>query len=111
MWTASAARAVERGVLPWICAENPVPTAETTPRRRYTRRAGDTHDPESLLQCQKKAPAVTLPQVVLVLATVLPLREFDPQWALDILASHQQRNHAASFSHRKRRIALVPQRE
>src|SRR4249919_3629666 len=47
--TESAARAVERGVLPWICSENPVPTAETKPLRRYTRRAGDTHDPESLL--------------------------------------------------------------
>jgi hypothetical protein len=54
---------------------------------------------------------VTLPQVVMVLATVLPLREFDTQLALDILAYQQQRNHAASLSHRKRRIALVTQRE
>jgi len=60
---------------------------------------------------KKKAPAVTLPQVVLVLAAVLPLREFDTQLALDILAYHQQRNHAAYLSHRKRRIALVTQRE
>ena len=28
-----------------------MPQAETTPRRRYTRHAGDTHDTESLLQC------------------------------------------------------------
>lgn len=54
---------------------------------------------------------MTLPQVVLVLATVLPRREFDPQVALDILAYHQQRNHAAYLSHRKRRIALITQRE
>jgi hypothetical protein len=54
---------------------------------------------------------VTLPQVVLVLAAVLPLREFDPQLALDILAYHQQRNHAAYLSHRKRRIALATQQE
>ena len=47
----------------------------------------------------------------MVLATVLPLREFDTQLALDILAYQQQRNHAASLSHRKRRIALVTQRE
>ncbi len=54
---------------------------------------------------------MTLPQVVMVLATVVPLREFDTQLALDMLASHQQRNSAASLSHRKRRIALVTQRE
>ena len=60
---------------------------------------------------KKKAPAVTLPQVVMVLATVLPLREFDTPLALDILTYHHQRNHAASLSHRKRRIALVTQRE
>lgn len=60
---------------------------------------------------KKKAPAVTLPQVVLVLAAVLPRREFAPQLALDILAYHQQRNPAASLSHRKRRIALVTRRE
>ena len=54
---------------------------------------------------------MTLPQVVMVLATVLPFREFDTRLALDILAYHQQRNHAAYLAHRKRRIALVPQRE
>jgi len=60
---------------------------------------------------KKKAPAVTWPHVVLVVAAVLPLREFDPQLALDMLLYHQQRNHAASLSHRKRRIALATQRE
>ena len=54
---------------------------------------------------------MTLPQVVLVLAAVLPLREFDTQLALDILAYHQQRNYAAYLSHRKRRITLATQRE
>src|SRR5439155_23827777 len=48
--TASAARAVSRGVLPWIGSENPVPKAETTPLKRYTRRTWDARDPESLLQ-------------------------------------------------------------
>ena len=54
---------------------------------------------------------MTLPQVVLVLAVVFPRREFDAQLALEILAYQQRRNHAASLSHRKRRIALVTQRE
>ena len=54
---------------------------------------------------------MTLPQVVMVLATVLPRREFDTQLALDILVYHQQRNSAAYLSHRKRRIALMTQRE
>ena len=60
---------------------------------------------------KKKAPAVTLPQVVMVLAAILPRREFDTQLALDILVYHQQKNHAAHLSHRKRRIALITQRE
>jgi hypothetical protein len=47
----------------------------------------------------------------MVLASVLPLREFDPQLALTILAYQQQRNHAAYLSHRKRRIAQITQRE
>ena len=54
---------------------------------------------------------MTLPQVVMVLAAVLPLREFDPQLALDILVYHQQRTHAAYLSHRKRRMVLMTQRE
>ena len=60
---------------------------------------------------KKKAPAVTLPQVMMVLAAVLPLREFAPQLALDMLVYHQQRTHAAYLSHRKRRMVLMTQRE
>src|SRR6266436_1454985 len=49
--TGSAVRLVERAVLPWTCSENRVPKVAPKPLRRYTRRAGDLHDPESLLQC------------------------------------------------------------
>jgi hypothetical protein len=54
---------------------------------------------------------VTLPQVVMMLAAVLPRREFDTQLALDIMVYHQQRNQAAYLSHRKRRSAFITQRE
>ena len=63
------------------------------------------------LAVEKKAPAVTLPQVVMVLAAILPIRVCDGQLALHILADQQQRNHAAYRSHRRRRITLVSQRE
>ena len=32
-----------------------MPKTETTPRRRYTRRAEELHDPQSLLQCLRMA--------------------------------------------------------
>src|SRR2546425_3078277 len=50
--TESAARSVERVGLPWTCSENRAPKAESKPLGRYTKHAGETHDTESLLQCQ-----------------------------------------------------------
>ena len=60
---------------------------------------------------QKKAPGLTLPQVQFLLIGLLPARTFDVQWVLEVVAYWQQRNHAASVSHRKRRIALLSQLE
>ena len=66
--TGCAVRSVERGVLPWTCSENPVPKAETKRRRRYTRRAGEPHDPQSLLQClircKRICAAVPIPSIL-----------------------------------------------
>lgn len=47
----------------------------------------------------------------MVLAAVLPTREFDATLAREILAYRPQRNPAAYISQRKRRIALRTQRE
>ena len=51
-----------------------------------------------------KAPALTLPQAKLLLMGILPKREFDADWVLEIVGYRQRRNHAAYRSHRKRRL-------
>jgi hypothetical protein len=55
--------------------------------------------------------SLTVAQVHLLLMAVLPKREFDTDWVLKVLQYRQERNYAAYLSHRKRRIALVTQRE
>ncbi len=45
---------------------------------------------------------LTVPQVHLLLVAVLPRREFDTDWALEVLQYRQERNYAAYLSHRKR---------
>ena len=52
---------------------------------------------------EKKATGLTVPQVHLLLMAVLPRREFDTDWVLEVLQYRQQRNHAAYLSHRKHR--------
>jgi len=63
------------------------------------------------LKLKENAPALTLPQIHLLLTAVLPKRQFDAQWVLEVVAYQQRRNHAAYLSHRKRRMALLNQLE
>jgi len=51
-----------------------------------------------------EAPALTLPQTILLLQSILPLPDFDATLALDIVRYRQRRNLAAYRSHRKKRL-------
>ncbi|MEA3407930.1 MAG: hypothetical protein U9R48_07615, partial [Chloroflexota bacterium] len=58
-----------------------------------------------------KAPHLTLPQAQLLLTGILPKREFDAAWVLEVLSYRQRRNHAAYLSHRKRRLSELKQND
>lgn len=56
------------------------------------------------LKLKEEAPALTLPQTILLLQSILPLPDFDAALALDIVHYRQRRNLAAYRSHRKKRL-------
>ena len=58
------------------------------------------------LRLKKKVPMLTIPQVHLLLTSILPKRSFDVHWVLEILGYHQERNYLAYLSHRKKRLLL-----
>ena len=61
------------------------------------------------MPAQKKSPSLTVPQVHVLLCSVLPRRAFDAAWALEVVLHWQQRNHEAYHAHRKRRIEQLNQ--
>jgi hypothetical protein len=56
---------------------------------------------------KKNAPALTIPQVQVLLCSLLPRPVFDVQSVLAMVTYWQHRNPAAYVSHRKRRLARL----
>lgn len=56
------------------------------------------------LRLKEQAPALTLPQAILLLQSVLPKPALDAQLALDIVSYRYRRNHQAYLSHRREQL-------
>ena len=56
---------------------------------------------------EKKAPALTVSQVRRLLAVVLPLKVFNGDEVLQLVADMQQRHHRAYLAHRRRRLRAI----
>ncbi len=62
------------------------------------------------LQCRwKKALALTLPQVYLLVCGVIPTQTFAVHWGLTLVAYWQHRNYVAYRAHRKRQLTSLNQ--
>ncbi|MCG2750920.1 MAG: hypothetical protein L6301_05825, partial [Desulfobacteraceae bacterium] len=53
---------------------------------------------------EKKAPALTLSQLKILLKAVLPMRLFSTEGLIALVAWIQKKNHRAYQSHRKRKL-------
>jgi len=60
------------------------------------------------IRLEKKAPALTVSQVRRLLEVVLPLKVFQVDEVLQLVAGMQQRHHRAYLAHRKRRLHEIP---
>ncbi len=63
------------------------------------------------IRLEDKVPHLKLSHAHILLAVILPKREFDAAWVLEVLGYRQRRNHAAYLSHRKRRLLDLKQND